>query len=323
MESWYPAQEPSFEYSQRALAHGGLVEPRTERVVLIIADISGYTRFMLASQQALVHGQMVITKLLEEIIDEVEIPLEVKEIEGDAVFLYAIKSDDEAVWEETRRLIGRKLVSFFEAFARAILAASEFTLCSCPSCQNVDQLKLKIVVHSGEALFHKVGPFSDVSGVDVILAHRLLKNSIPSDEYVLMTESAYREIEFPAEVEVTRGEEHYEGFGAISTYTYLTEGACAPQPEAVELLYADRGRAFGVGLRILVKGFFGQFPILLGLRRAGSYGDLGEMPVRPLARAALAVRALVLAPVLLVCGAGVQAHRALTRSARSTRRRRA
>ena len=46
-----------------------------------------------------------------------------------------------------RRLIGHKLVSFFEAFARGILAGSEFALCSCPSCQNIDQLKLKIVVH--------------------------------------------------------------------------------------------------------------------------------------------------------------------------------
>jgi Protein of unknown function (DUF2652) len=40
-----------------------------------------------------VHGRMVITKLLEEIIREVEIPLRVKEIEGDAVFLFAIKPD--------------------------------------------------------------------------------------------------------------------------------------------------------------------------------------------------------------------------------------
>ena len=94
-------------------------EPRTERIVLILADISGYTRFMLASQEALVHGQQVITELLESIIREVEIPLEVKEIEGDAVFLYAVKPDDDAAWEEARRMIGRKLISFFEAFALA------------------------------------------------------------------------------------------------------------------------------------------------------------------------------------------------------------
>jgi len=299
------------------------MEPRTERVVLILADISGYTRFMLASQEALVHGQMVITKLLEEIIHEVEIPLEVKEIEGDAVFLYAIKPDDEAEWEETRRHIGGKLVSFFEAFSRALMAASEFALCTCPSCQNIDQLKLKIVVHSGEALFHKVGRFSEVSGVDVILAHRLLKNSIPGDEYVLMTEPAYRDIEFPTEVEVTPGEEQYEGFGTIPTYTYLAEGACAPKPEAVERLYANRGQAFGTGLRMLAKGYFGQMPILLGLRPAGIYGDIDALPVRPLARASMTLRVFALAPLLLPLGAGVQAYRALTRKSLSARRRQA
>lgn len=299
------------------------MDTRTERLVLILADISGYTRFMLANETALVHAQMVITKLLEEIIREVEIPLEVKEIEGDAVFLYAIKPDDDAVWADTRRLIGGKLISFFEAFARGILAGSEFALCSCPSCQNVDQLKLKIVVHSGKAVFHKVGRFSDLSGVDVILAHRLLKNSIPSDEYVLMTEAAYRDIEFPTEVEVSQGEEHYEGFGSIRTYTYLTEGASTPKAAAVERLYADRGRAFATGLRMLAKGYFGQLQILLRLRPAGTYNNLGELRVRPLARAAMALRVVVLAPLLIPLGAGVQGYRALTRSTLSSRRRRA
>ena len=299
------------------------MDSRTERVVLILADISGYTRFMLANQTALVHAQMVITNLLEAIIREVEIPLEVKEIEGDAVFLYAIKPDDEAAWEETRRLIGRKFVSFFEAFARGILAGSEFALCPCPSCQNVDQLKLKIVVHSGEAVFHKVGRFSDVSGVDVILAHQLLKNSIPSDEYVLMTESAYREIEFPTEVEVTRGEEHYEGFGSIRTYTYLSESASAPDAAAVDRFYANRGRAFATGLRLLVKGYLGQIRFSFSQRPAGKYNDLDELPVRPLARAAVGLRAILLAPLVIPIGVGVQAHRALTRSTLSERRSRA
>jgi class 3 adenylate cyclase len=297
------------------------VEPRTARVVLILADISGYTRFMLANQAALAHGQMVITKLLEAIIQEVEIPLEIKEIEGDAVFLYAIKPDDEAAWEETRGLIGRKLVRFFEAFARAILAASEFALCKCPSCQNIDQLRLKIVVHSGEAILHQIGRFSEVSGVDVILAHRLLKNSVPSHEYVLMTESAYREIQFPSDAKVIRGEEYYDGFGAIATYTYLADGACGPQPEAIERLYENRGQAFRTGLRMLAKGYFGQLPILLGMRPPGNFTELDELPIRPLARAALAVRVVVLAPLLLPLGVGVQAYRALTRSTLSERRR--
>ena len=91
-------------------------------------------------------------------------------------------------------------------------------------CKNFDQLKLKIVVHSGEALFHQIGGFPDISSVDVILVHRLLKNSIKSDEYVLMTEAAYRDISFPHDIEVSQNEEHYPGFGSIPTFTYVAKG---------------------------------------------------------------------------------------------------
>lgn len=293
-----------------------------KRVVLILADISGYTRFMLANATAAVHAQMVITKLLEEIIREVEIPLQVKEIEGDAVFLYALKSDDDAEWDETRRLIGRKLLSFFDAFARGILAGSEFALCSCPSCQNVDQLKLKVVVHSGEAVFHKVGEFADVSGVDVILAHRLLKNSIPSNEYILMTEAAYQDIEVETSVDVSTGEEHYEGFGPIRTYTYLKEGASEPKSEAVERIYEDRRRAFATGLRMLAKGYLGQLQILLGRQNGSTYNNLGDVRIAPIRRVMMFARVVLLAPVLVPLGAAIQAYRAFTRSTLATRRHR-
>jgi len=298
------------------------MEPRTEPVVLILADISGYTRFMIANQKALVHAQMVITRLLEGIIRQVEIPLVVKEIEGDAVFLYAMKSRDEAEWEDTRRLIGRKLASFFEAFAHGILWGSEFALCSCPSCASVDQLKLKIVVHSGEAVFHEVGGSPELSGPDVILAHRLLKNSVASDEYILMTEPAHKDIEFQTEWHSSRGEENYEGFGLIATYTYMTESS-APRPEAVEQLYANRFEALGTALKILSRGYFGQFPVLLGLRSERRFGDLDEVPVSRMARVAMALGYFVLAPLVLPFGASVQAYRALTRSTRATRARRA
>lgn len=60
-------------------------------VLLIIADISGYTRFMVANQTEIEHSHEIISALLEAIIGEVEIPLTVSKLEGDAVFLYAIK----------------------------------------------------------------------------------------------------------------------------------------------------------------------------------------------------------------------------------------
>ena len=291
-------------------------EPRTERVVLILADISGYTRFMLASQEALVHGQQVITELLESIIREVEIPIKVKEIEGDAVFLYAVKPDDDAAWEEARRMIGRKLISFFEAFARTILWASESTLCPCAVCENLDQLKLKIAVHSGEALFHRVGGVSDISGVDVILIHRLLKNSVKSDEYVLMTEAAYRDISFPVDVEISKGEEHYPEFGSVPTYTYVAKGGGPPTRDALEGYYAAPVRALGNDLHWLAKGYFGQLPILLGWTKPRKFGELDDLPVRWSVRVALALGLVLLAPVMVPAGVVVQAYRVLTRMRR-------
>jgi hypothetical protein len=60
-------------------------------VVLIIADISGYTRFMTRTKMSLAHAQAIITELLQSILHEIEIPLHVVEIEGDAVFFYGIE----------------------------------------------------------------------------------------------------------------------------------------------------------------------------------------------------------------------------------------
>ena len=122
---------------------------------------------------------------------------------------------------------------------------------------------------------------------------------------------------------MTRGEEHYEGFGAVPTFTYRVDGASAPAPEAVEALYANRGRALGIGLDVLFKGYFGQIPLLLGLRPPGRFNDLDELPVRRLPRLALALRAIVLAPLLLPYAAAVQAHRAFTRSSLAQRRQQA
>jgi hypothetical protein len=233
------------------------VEPKPERLLLILADISGYTRFMLASQVALVHGQQVITNLIEAILREVEIPLEVKEIEGDAVFLYAVRPGDDEAWSEVCEEVGRKLLRFFEVFSAALVAESESTLCPCSVCRNLDGLKLKIVVHSGKALFHTIGRFADMSGVDVILVHRLLKNSVASDEYILMTESAYRDLRFPGEVEVKKGSEEYEGFGAIVTFVHLKSGVWEKSREA--FFTAPLGQMLGTTLGGGLREVLGQF----------------------------------------------------------------
>jgi hypothetical protein len=54
----------------------------------------------------------------------------------------------------------------------------------------------------------------------VILVHRLLKNSTATDEYLLMTEPAYVDIEFPCQLPVAEGSERYEHLGRVKTYVY-------------------------------------------------------------------------------------------------------
>ncbi len=41
-----------------------MMESKMKNVILIIADISGYTRFMMTNKTSLIHSQVIITKLI-------------------------------------------------------------------------------------------------------------------------------------------------------------------------------------------------------------------------------------------------------------------
>lgn len=187
-----------------------------DRLVIVLADISGYTQFMLENRTSAVHGQLCINSLIEAILEQVDIPLILQEIEGDAVFLYARNPGSEAQWRAMLEEIGSKLMNFFDAFIARNGVTIESTPCGCAICRNSDQLGLKVVVHVGEAVFHEVAGRPQVSGPDVILAHRLLKNSIPSNEYLLLTEPAFDWLGPHLSGQFEKHEESYEGFDRVS-----------------------------------------------------------------------------------------------------------
>ena len=287
------------------------MEPRTERLLLILADISGYTKFMLASQVALIHGQQVITALIEAILAEVAIPLEVKEIEGDAVFLYSVRPPDDEAWQEVSAEVGRKLLRFFEVCSAVLVAKSESTLCLCAVCSHLHELKLKIIVHSGEALFHSIGDFADVSGVDVILAHRLLKNSVDADEYILMTEPAYRDLRFPSKLEVHKSSEEYEGFGSIATFVHFPVGAFENSRRT--FLSGNIGQILATTLGGGLREVQGQFKTLLRGEQLAAFRHL-PMDERGLARSILAgLLLLVTTPLQLLLFPVLASLRAMIR----------
>ena len=284
-------------------------EPQAERVLLIVADISGYTKFMLASRLAMVHGQQVITALIEALIHEIEIPLELKEIEGDAVFLYARRPADDAAWREVRDQVGEKLLRFFEVFCAALVKESEGTICPCGICEHLPELSLKVVVHSGEALFHKIDRFTDVSGVDVILVHRLLKNSVEGDEYILMTEQAHREIPLPAELPVEKSSEEYEGFGSVPIYVHRLGESFETCRE--RFLQGTPAEILGVTMTAGVRDIAGQFKTLCRPGERANCRKLPEVRDGVLPFLWTAFQLLLVTPVQLVLMPFVSSARAL------------
>ncbi len=194
-----------------------------KRLIILLADISGYTKFMLENQQSAVHGQMAMNMLIDAIAKQVDIPLVLQEIEGDAVFLYAADPGEERAWQRVVMEVSAKLGKFFEAFIAQLGVVIESTPCQCAVCSNIDKLGLKIIVHLGEAVFHEVAGRAQVSGSDVILAHRLLKNTLNSHEYLLLTAPAYQAMRQHLPGEFSEHSEHYEGFGEVPLYVRYLE----------------------------------------------------------------------------------------------------
>ncbi len=211
-----------------------------EPVLLILADISGYTRFMTSNAKSLAHSQVIINELVQTIIQVVELPLKVAKLEGDAVFLYGRKSDPAIPWSEARRKISERLPVFFELFLRRVQELRSSTTCTCGACANLEQLRLKFVVHSGEALFYEVAGFQELAGPDVILAHRLLKNSVPIRQYILLTDAALADVEMPGELQRTTGVEHYEDFASVTTHVFADARTPIPSPVRTRMAAAIR-----------------------------------------------------------------------------------
>jgi hypothetical protein len=189
------------------------MQAHTEHGALVLADISGFTAFVTATE--LEHGPLIIANLLEEVIRELAPPLEIQEVEGDAVFALG---PDRALVPPARlvEVLERAFVAFKQR--QRELQADES--CSCGACSTVAALDLKIVAHHGRFLRHAVGGRSQVAGADVILAHRLLKNRLASrGAYLMLTEAALRWIGVdPSRAGLAPHTERYEHLGDVRCF---------------------------------------------------------------------------------------------------------
>jgi hypothetical protein len=193
------------------------MKTHTEDGVLVLADISGFTEFVTATE--IEHGPPMIAELLGEVVRRISPPLEVQEIEGDAVF--ALGPDGRLGTPEHLLEVLEEAVAAFRARQRE-LAADES--CACRACRSVGSLDLKIVAHHGRFLRQMVGDRSQAAGLDVILVHRLLKNGVGRRAYILLTDAALRWTGMdPEAAGLDAHTERYEHFGDVRCFVRSLE----------------------------------------------------------------------------------------------------
>jgi hypothetical protein len=195
----------------------------TEDGVLVLADIPGFTAFVTGTE--LEHGPPIIAALLEEVMGQLSPPLEIQEVEGDAVFALG---PDRALGSPASLLDA--LDQAFAAFKARQREMQADESCSCRACRSVGSLDLKIVVHHGRFLRQLVGGRGQVAGTDVILAHQLLKNDLGKRAYLLLTEAALRWVGLDAmRSDLAVHVERYEHLGDVRCFVKeLAEPVTSP-----------------------------------------------------------------------------------------------
>ena len=159
---------------------------------LLIADISGYTKFL--AETELAHAKGILEDLFDAILPVFKVPVKISGLQGDAVFSYAI--DDDIVSKQFILDITDKI---YGAFAEKKDRIKINTTCSCAACQSMGDLDLKVFIHHGEFAFQKSGNTEELAGKDVITLFRLMKNDVVEktgiNAYALITQDAVNKMD--------------------------------------------------------------------------------------------------------------------------------
>jgi uncharacterized protein YndB with AHSA1/START domain len=153
--------------------------PKAENACFLIADISGYTSYLAGVE--LEHAQDIIADLMDTVVRCLRPPFRLAKFEGDAAFLYAAGDRFDG------SLLRDAIESAYFTFRKRLRNIDQATSCGCKACHGMAQLDLKFVVHHGEFIRQRMGGREELAGRDVILVHRLLKNTVKT----LVGEKAY------------------------------------------------------------------------------------------------------------------------------------
>ena len=109
---------------------------------------------------------------MDTVVKGLRPPFRLAKFEGDAAFVYAA----------TAKVDGSMLQDIIESayfnFRRRLRDIKQASVCECKACAAMGDLDFKFVAHHGEMVKQKMGGREELAGRDVIVVHRLLKNTV-------------------------------------------------------------------------------------------------------------------------------------------------
>jgi hypothetical protein len=187
----------------------------TKNGYFILADITGFTSFVAGSE--LEHSQLILSQILNHIVNNFTPQFNLIEIEGDAVFLYA------PVDKFSRgEIILEMMEATYFTFRDTKASFKRLTVCDCKACEMTSGLDLKFIMHSGEYVLNDVAGKVKPMGTSVNMIHRLAKNKVTGstgwNAYILFTKECLESLNLNLSG-VHSQVENYEHMGDIQTYS--------------------------------------------------------------------------------------------------------
>lgn len=193
---------------------------RTEHGCLVLADVTGYTGYLAGSE--LEHAQDVLADLMETVLKALRPTLRLAKLEGDAAFVYAPAEKLDA------SMLLDTVEGCYYTFRRRLQSIRQATTCECNACVLIPNLNLKFFAHDGDFIRQRIAGREELAGTDVILVHRLMKNSVAEvmrvQGYALFTAPCVAAMQIdPAALQMREHREGYEHIGEVTAYVHDLE----------------------------------------------------------------------------------------------------
>ncbi|MDA0238904.1 MAG: DUF2652 domain-containing protein [Proteobacteria bacterium] len=224
--------------------------------ILVFADISGYTRFIRLNKISIIHAEAIVTELLDVVTRQAAFPLKLNKLEGDGAFFYCDigNADPADAVNDVAGQIDIMMTKF--AAKHAELVRKSIGGCICGACRHLEALRLKIFAHLGDTVMKCVNDRVELGGEPPIVVHRLGKNGIAADEYVLVTDEFGRYLDHDVYPSAKPWRETYEEIGTVNCKLFLPNCRDLEQPTVWRL---TRLRGIAEAVRLFWIGFSDRF----------------------------------------------------------------